>query len=79
MDRQQCKNTLNNINSNTAPPEVSGSTTARSQHPNADGAEENDRKNNLMKMIEALKEEMKNFLKEIEEKTNKNLDISKLL
>ena len=45
-----------------------------------DEPEENDLKNNVRRMFETLKEEMRNFLKEIEEKTNKKLeDISKSL
>ena len=55
-----------------APPGTSDSVTAKSQHSNADEAEGNDLKNNFMKVIEALEEEIKNSLKEIEEKTNKN-------
>ena len=58
------------------PTKISGSTTARLEHPKADETEENDLKNNLMKMIEAIKEEMKNSLKEIEEKANKILEES---
>ena len=53
------------------PLETSGSTIARFGHPHTDEAEEHDLKNNFMKMIEALKEEMKNSLKEIEKETNK--------
>ncbi|KAL6040074.1 hypothetical protein STEG23_003010, partial [Scotinomys teguina] len=64
MGGQQCKNTFNSIKSNTAPPETSASTTARTEHLNADEAEENDLKNNFMKMTQAFKEEMKNSLKE---------------
>lgn len=56
------------------PPEPRGPTTARPEPPNAEEAEENNLKNNFMKTIEALKEEMKNFLKEIEEKRNKKLE-----
>ena len=54
-----------------APPEPSGPTIARHEHANTDEAEENDLKNNFMKMIEALKEEMKISLKEMEEKTKR--------
>lgn len=54
--------------SNTAPSGTSGSTTVRPQHPNTDEAEENDLKNNLIKMTEALKHEMKKYLKVMEEK-----------
>ena len=50
-----------------ASPETSGSTTARTKHHNADKAEENYLKINFMKMIEALKEKMKNSLKEIKD------------
>ena len=38
---KQFKNTLNNINSNTAQPETSGSIIARPEHSNTDEAEEN--------------------------------------
>ena len=72
MGRQQCKNPLNSIKSKPAPPETSGSATARPQQLNADEAE-NYLKNNFMKMTEALKEEIKNSLK-VEEKTNKKLE-----
>ena len=41
------------------PPESRDSTPKRPEHPNTDEAEENDLKNNFMKMIEALKEDMK--------------------
>lgn len=49
-------------------PENSGSTT-RPEHPSANKGEENDFKNNFMEVIKALKEKMKNLLKEMEEKT----------
>lgn len=53
------------------PPETSGSTSARTEHPNADETEKKKNlKNNFTKMKDALKEEMRNFLKEVEEKTN---------
>ena len=52
-----------------ATPEPSGQKTGRPEHPNPEKAEENGLKYNFMKMIETLKEEMKNFLKEMEEKT----------
>ena len=60
MGRRQCKNTFNT--------ETSGSKSARPEHPNTNEAEENDLKNNFMKMIEALKEDMKNSLKEVEDR-----------
>lgn len=52
------------------PPVTRGSIPSRPEHPNTDEAEENSLKNNFMKMIEALKEEMTNPLKDMEEKTN---------
>ena len=55
-------------------PEPSGHPTARPDHPNPDEAEENYLKYNFMKMIETFKEEKKNSLKEMEEKTNKKLE-----
>ena len=64
--------------SNTIPVKPKDPTTARPEQPNMDEQEENDRKNNFKTMFEILKDEMRNFLKEIEEKTNKKLkDISK--
>lgn len=48
------------------------STASRYECPNAEEAEENDFKNNFMKMMGALKKEMKNSIKEIKNKANKN-------
>ena len=75
LHRQQGKSTLNNIKSSKAPLEISGATTARPEHPNTDEVEENKLKNNFMMIIEVLKEEIKNSLKEMEKKT-KNGKIS---
>ena len=55
-------------------PELSGHTTGKLDHPNPEEAEENDFKCNFMKMMETFKEEVKNSLKEMEEKTNKKLE-----
>ena len=74
MERQQGKNTLNNSKSNRATPETSGSIARRHEYPNTDETKENDTEKNFMKMIEVLKEEMKNYLTEMEEKTNKKLE-----
>lgn len=41
------------------PLESKDSTPARHEHGNADEAEENDLKNNFMKIIESLKEDMR--------------------
>ena len=50
--------------------ESSGHTKGRLDHPNPE-VEENDFECNFMKMMNTFKEEVKNSLKEIEEKTNK--------
>lgn len=65
MGRCQCKNTLKTQRAN-------GSIAVKPGHPNAVEADENNHKNNFMKRIEALKEEMKNSLKEIMGNTSKN-------
>ena len=49
-------------------------TTARLEQSNIDEAEENDLKNNFRRIFETLKEEMRNSLKEMKEKTNKKLE-----
>lgn len=72
MGRQKAKITLNNIINNTATPKNSDSTRARIEHSNTDKAKENDLNNKFRKMFEVFKEVMKNFLKEVEGKTNKN-------
>lgn len=55
MGRRQCRNTFNNKKNNTTPPEHSGSTTARPEHPKVDKTEEKYVRNNFMKVIEGLK------------------------
>ena len=55
-------------------PEPSGHTTGRLDHPNPEEAEENNFKQNFMRMNETFKEEMKIFLKNMEEKTNKKIE-----
>ncbi|KAL6038664.1 hypothetical protein STEG23_001649 [Scotinomys teguina] len=73
MSRLQCKN----IGNNTKTPSKSmGSPTARHEYTNAVEAEFIT-KNDLQKVIEALKEEMKNSFKELEEQTNKKLEENK--
>ncbi|KAL6048255.1 hypothetical protein STEG23_002146, partial [Scotinomys teguina] len=74
MGRRQCKSTYNIIKNKTTP-ESSPPPTPRSDHCNADKAEENDLKKSLMKMLEeAFEEKMKNVSKEIGENTNKKLE-----
>jgi hypothetical protein len=53
------------------PSEHSYPTTASPGYPNRPEAQENDLKSNLIKMIEAFKEEMNKSLKEIQENTIK--------
>ena len=65
---RQGKNTLNNTKNNTTPIKTSDPTIARLKPPNIDEAEESDLKNNFRRMFEALKEEMKNSLKEWRER-----------
>ena len=48
-------------------------TTARLEQSNIDEAEENDLKNNVKRLFETLKEEMRNSLKEMEEKTKQKI------
>ena len=60
-----CKNTSNKTKGNVAQPEPIYPPRARPEHSNAAKAHGSDLKNNFMKMIEAVKEEMKNFCKEI--------------
>ena len=77
---RQGKNTLNTTKSDKTLTKTSDITAARLEHPNTDEAKENYLKNNFWRMFEALKEETKSSLKEMEEKTNKKLEeISKSL
>lgn len=65
------KNTNNNIQGNMSPPEPIHPNTAS---PKYSKAQEDDLKSNFIMMIGITKEETKNFLKEIEGKTTKNLE-----
>ena len=67
MAKGQHKNTVNNGQGNTAPKELNYVTTASPGHPNTAEAQENDLQSNLIKMIEAFKEETNKSLKEIQE------------
>lgn len=70
MPKHQCKNTINNSQGKIAPPEPSCPTTAILKHFNADGVQESNLKNNFEKMIQFLKYDIKNLIKEIREKNN---------
>ena len=54
-----------------AAPETSVSSRAKPEQPNADDVGGNNLRNNIIKMIETLEEEMKSSHKESEEKTEK--------
>lgn len=58
MPKHQCRKTMSNRKDNTAPLEPNDPITARSEHNNAAEAQES-LKNNLMTMIEVLKEKIK--------------------
>lgn len=70
MPSCQFKNTINNYD-NMEPPKPSYPTIASSKYSNTAKAQENNIRSNLVKMIEALKEEMNKYLLEIQENTNK--------
>ena len=59
MKRHQFRNSFNKLKCKLVTPEPNGHTTGRPDHPNPEEVEENDLKNNFMKMIETFKEEMK--------------------
>lgn len=62
-----------------APSEPSSSTIPKLKHPYTEEAEENQFKNNFMKLIEDFKEEVKNSFKEIEKKQKVLEEINKSL
>lgn len=57
-----------------AAPETSDPTSARLEQSSTEEAEGNDLEINFVKVIETLKEEMRNYLEEMEGKTNKELE-----
>ena len=52
-------------------PEYSKHAPARLEHPNPEKVEEINFKRNIMKVIETLKQDVKNSLKEMDDKINK--------
>ena len=70
IGRCQCKNSSNNLKSNTKTPEPNELTTGGLEQPNPEEVEKID----IMKVIESLKQEMKNSLKEMDEKNNKKFE-----
>lgn len=61
-----------------APPDPSYPVTAKPEYSNAAQAGENDLKTNRMKIIDILKENMKEALKEIKEKANKQTKMEEI-
>ena len=55
-------------------PEPSGHKTGTPEHLKQEKAEQNDLEYNFIKIIEILKEEMRNSFKETEEKTSKKIE-----
>ena len=55
-------------------PESSEHTTVKLEHSNTEEVEEIDFKHNIMKVVESLKQDVKNSLKEMDEKNNKKFE-----
>ena len=66
MGRLQCKNFSNNLKGNMTTPDSRDHSTRRLEHPIPKEVEEIDFKQNIMKIIEDLKQEVKNCYKEME-------------
>lgn len=62
MGRTQDNNIFNKAKHNMMAPETSDRSTAGPEYPNTAKAEENNHKNNFMKMIDSLKDKIKNSL-----------------
>jgi hypothetical protein len=71
MLKEQHKNTINKSKGNMVPPDPSYPPITNPEYPNETEAQEKDLKSNLIKMIEAFKEDMDKPLKEIQENTFK--------
>jgi hypothetical protein len=72
MAKRQCKNTVNWSQGNMESSELSYPDTAIPGYPNI-AKTQDDLKSNLIKMIEAFKEEMNKFSKEVQENTIKHV------
>ena len=77
MARGKHKNISNRNQCNLAPSEPSSLTTAITGYPNTPEKQDSDLKSHLMKMIEDLKEDINNSLKEIQENTGKQVEVLK--
>lgn len=73
MAKGQYKNTIKNNQGNTAPPDPSSPTIASPEYYNTAKAQENNPKSNLVKIIEAFKEEINKSFKEIQKNTYKQV------
>ena len=74
MGRRQCKNSSNNLKGNMTSPDSRDHETRRIGHPTPEEIEEIDSKQNFMKIIEDLKQEVKICRKEMQEKYNKKIE-----
>ena len=59
MNRGQNKNKIKKTQGNMEPPDTNYSTTASPEHSNIAEVQENDLKSNLVKMLDSLKEKIK--------------------
>ena len=65
MCKEQCKNEINRTQGNTRSAELCFPATTNPRYPNETEAQEENLKSNLIKMIEAFKEDMNESLKKI--------------
>lgn len=77
MGKGKSKNLINRSQYNTALSELSSPTTANSGHPKTPEEQDCDLESQLIKTMEAFKEDINNSLKEIEENTGKQVEVLK--
>jgi hypothetical protein len=73
MEKVKCKNLTIRNQDYLAPSEPSSLTTASSGFPNSPEKQEVDSKSYLMMLIEDFKKDINNYLKELQEKTSKQV------
>ena len=74
MARRQCKNFSNNLKDNMTSPDSRDHEIRRIEHPTPEEIEEMDSKQNYVKIIEELKQEVKICHKEMKDKYNKKIE-----
>ena len=79
MGRHECKNSSNNLKGNMTTPESRDHATRRLEHVFAEEVEEIDFKRNIMKIIEDLKQDVKNCFKKTETTNEKVEEMNKTL